>query len=190
MTFRQSPVVPGPNPYSRSTADFSSEPWDTVRSEPEIRAGRTDTKLDPKGRLTLALMEDSKSYDKGRGSAQGILCAPENSVQVLQEERADGWLRPGPLDARIFYSAATPDGTISVIAMRAAMAPKAIHAIRIVRDAPDAGSAEKSTAIARGAEGQKKLSFNCRSSSRQANPHRPRRCRRLCRGRGGRASSA
>jgi len=57
VTFAQSPLVIGYNPSSRFAADLKSKPWYEVLQEPGIRIGRTDPKLDPKGKLTLELLK-------------------------------------------------------------------------------------------------------------------------------------
>lgn len=95
MTFGQSPLVAGWQPYSRSAADFSSEPWDMVLAEPEIRVGRKDTNLYPKGALTLALLEDTKSYYKASGRAQGMLGAPKIRSRCCRKRRWAAERDPG-----------------------------------------------------------------------------------------------
>jgi molybdate/tungstate transport system substrate-binding protein len=61
VSFAQSPVVLGYNSTSRFAADFKSKPWYQVLTKPGIRIGRTDPKLDPKGALTVALMNKAEA---------------------------------------------------------------------------------------------------------------------------------
>jgi molybdate/tungstate transport system substrate-binding protein len=60
VSFAESPLLLGCDPTSRFAADFKTKPWRQALSEPEIRIGRTDPKLDPKGALTLELMKQAR----------------------------------------------------------------------------------------------------------------------------------
>jgi molybdate/tungstate transport system substrate-binding protein len=57
VTFARSPLVIGYNASSRFAAALKTKPWYDVLREPGVRIGRTDPKLDPKGRLTVELLE-------------------------------------------------------------------------------------------------------------------------------------
>jgi molybdate transport repressor ModE-like protein len=57
ITFAKSPLVIGYNPNSKFAADLKTKPWYEVLREPGIRIGRTDPKLDPKGALTVQLLD-------------------------------------------------------------------------------------------------------------------------------------
>jgi len=59
ISFAQSPLVIGYSPSSRFAAEFKTKPWYQVLMEPGVRIGRTDPKLDPKGALTLQLMQQA-----------------------------------------------------------------------------------------------------------------------------------
>ena len=78
VTFAQSPLVIGYNPSSRFAADLKSKPWYEVLQEPGIRIGRTDPKLDPKGKLTLELLEKASAVYKIPDLSKKVLGAPEN----------------------------------------------------------------------------------------------------------------
>ncbi len=104
IAFAQSPLVIGYNPSSRFAADFKTTPWYQALSEPGIRLGRTDPKLDPKGQLTLELMHQAETFYKDPDLAQRVLGAPENPDEVLPEETLVGRLQSGQLDAGFFYS--------------------------------------------------------------------------------------
>ena len=62
VSFAESPLVIGYNASSKFAADFKTKPWYQVLSEPGIKIGRTDAKLDPKGALTLALMKQAETF--------------------------------------------------------------------------------------------------------------------------------
>jgi molybdate/tungstate transport system substrate-binding protein len=157
IAFAQSPLVIGYNASSKFAADFKSKPWYQVLSEPGIRIGRTDPKLDPKGALTLALMKSAETEYKDPGLAQRVLGAPENPAQVLPEETLVGRLQSGQLDAGFFYSTETSDAKIPAIALPPAIAPKAVYTVTILRDAPNAAGADSFVAYLLGSDGRKLL---------------------------------
>lgn len=143
ITFAQSPLVLGYISSSKFAADFKTKPWYQVLGEAGIRIGRTDPKLDPKGKLTLALMEAAAKYYKDPGLSQRVLGAPENPDQVLPEETLVGRLQSGQLDVGFFYSTETSDAKIPAITLPVVLAPKAVYTVTIVRDAPDASAADR-----------------------------------------------
>jgi molybdate/tungstate transport system substrate-binding protein len=135
VTFAQSPLVLGYNPTSRFAADFKSKPWYQVLTEPGIRIGRTDPKLDPKGALTVALMNKADAYYKLSGLAQQVLGAPENPAQVLPEETLVGRLQSGQLDVGFFYSTETASAKIPAVHLPAEITPKAVYTATTLRNA-------------------------------------------------------
>jgi molybdate/tungstate transport system substrate-binding protein len=99
IIFAQSPLAIGYSPASKFAADFKSKPWYQVLQEPGIKVGRTDPKLDPKGALTVKLMDAAETFYKSPGLSKKIIGAPENPAQVLPEETLVGRLQSGQLDA-------------------------------------------------------------------------------------------
>jgi molybdate/tungstate transport system substrate-binding protein len=154
ITFAQSPLVIGYSADSRFAADFKSKPWQEVLTEPGVRIGRTDPKLDPKGALTLALMEEAEAFYKVPGLAQRVLGAAENPAEVLPEETLVGQLQSGQLDAGFFYSTETADAKIPAIALPAAITPKAVYTVTILNGAPNAEGAARFVVFMLGADGQ------------------------------------
>src|SRR5207248_6893245 len=59
ITFARSPLVLGYSPHSSFAAKFRRLPWYRVITEPGIRVGRTDPKLDPKGKLTVQAVDQA-----------------------------------------------------------------------------------------------------------------------------------
>ena len=160
ISFAQSPLVIGYNPSSKFAADFKAKPWYQVLSEPGIRLGRTDPKLDPKGRLTLELMKQAETFYKSPDLSQRVLGAPENPDEVLPEETLVGRLQSGQLDAGFFYSTETSEAKIPAISLPTAITPKAVYTITIVRNAPDPEGAERFVTFLLGADGQKLMRAN------------------------------
>ena len=157
VAFAQSPLVIGYNPSSKFAADFKSKPWYQVLSEPGIKIGRTDPKLDPKGALTLALMKQAETFYKSPDLSQKVLGAPDNPAQVLPEETLVGRLQSGQLDAGFFYSTETADAKIPAIALPPAITPKAVYTVTILRDAPNPSGADQFVAFLLGSDGQNLL---------------------------------
>jgi molybdate transport system substrate-binding protein len=155
LSFAQSPLAIGYNAASKFAADFNSKPWYRVLLEPGIRIGRTDPKLDPKGRLTLVLMQQAESHYKMPGLAEKVLGAPENPKQVLPEETLVGRLQSGEIDAGFFYSTETATAKIPTVKLPAEIAPKAVYTITVLHAAPHPAAAETFIAFLLGPEGRK-----------------------------------
>ncbi len=157
ISFAESPLMIGYNASSRFAADFKTKPWYEVLAEPGIRIGRTDPKLDPKGALTVQLMDAAEKFYHQPGLAQKVLGAPDNSAQVLPEEDLVGRIQSGQLDAGFFYSTESTDAKIPSVVVPAAIAPKAVYTVTILRDAPDASGASRFVAFLLGRQGQQIL---------------------------------
>jgi len=154
VTFAESPLVLGYNAASKFATDFTSKPWYQVLQEPGIRIGRTDPKLDPKGRLTLQLMKQADSAYKDPTLSQQVLGDPENPAQVLPEESLVGRLQSGQLDVGFFYSTETSDAKIPAIQLPPGITPKAVYTVTVLHDAPDAAGATQFVEFLLGRQGQ------------------------------------
>lgn len=99
-TFGTSPLVLAYNPNSSFAADFQTQPWYKVLAEPEIKIGRTDPVLDPKGQLTVAALTQAQTTFND----PNLLSTVEANSQVFPEEELVGRLQSGQLDAGFFYS--------------------------------------------------------------------------------------
>ncbi len=136
VTFAQSPLVIGYNPSSRFAAELKTKPWYEVLREPGLHLGRTDPKLDPKGALTVQLLDHAEQLYHQPGLAADVLGGEENPAQVLPEENLVGRLQSGELDAGFFYSTETADLHIAAIPLPAEVALSAHYTITVLRDAP------------------------------------------------------
>jgi molybdate/tungstate transport system substrate-binding protein len=152
--FAQSPLVIGYNPAGRFAADFKTRPWYQVLMEKGIRIGRTDPKLDPKGALTITLMQRAAAFYKVPGLEQRVLGAPENPAQVLPEETLVGRLQSGQLDAGFFYSTETSAAGIPAIRLPDRITPRAVYTVTIPRDAPDPNGADRFVTYLLGPQGR------------------------------------
>lgn len=155
VTFAESALVIGYDPHSRFAAEFRTRPWYQVVQSRRIRLGRTDPKLDPKGALTLTLMQRAQAYYRIPGLARRVLGAPENPAQVLPEEVLLGRLQSGELDAGFFYSTETSAARIPAVRLPPAIAPKALYTIAVLRDAPHPEGAEAFIAFLLGPPGRR-----------------------------------
>jgi molybdate/tungstate transport system substrate-binding protein len=141
VTFAQSPLVIGYNPSSRFAADLRSKPWYEVLQEPGIRIGRTDPKLDPKGKLTLELLTKASAVTKIPDLSKTVLGDPENPAQVLPEESLVGRLQSGQIDVGFFYSTETTDLKIPAITLPPETALSARYTATVLNGAPNAAGA-------------------------------------------------
>jgi molybdate/tungstate transport system substrate-binding protein len=135
VQFAASPLLIGYNPRSRFAHDLQSKRWDEVLQSPGIRIGRTDPKLDPKGALTVALVEHAQSLYHSPQLLQKVLGSAENAQQVLPEETLLGRLQSGQLDAGFFYSTETHEARIPTVPLPAELAAQADYTITILGDA-------------------------------------------------------
>jgi molybdate/tungstate transport system substrate-binding protein len=154
ITFAQSAVVIGYNPSSRFAADLKTKPWYEVLQEPGIRIGRTDPKLDPKGALTVQLMNHAEQVYKLPGLTQKVLGDLENPAQVRPEENLVGRLQSGQIDAGFFYSTETHDMKIESIPLPPDVALSAHYTVTILRDAANPSAAARFVAFFLGPQGQ------------------------------------
>jgi molybdate/tungstate transport system substrate-binding protein len=109
ILFAESPLVIGYNTSSAFAAAFKTKHWYEVLSQPGIKIGRTDPKLDPKGAFTVELLQRAEAFYNKPGLSQSIIGAPDNPAQVLPEEVLVGRFQSGELDAAFFYSTEAAD---------------------------------------------------------------------------------
>lgn len=112
-TFAKAPLLLGYNPKSKFAADLKSKPWNQVITSTGIRVGRTDPKLDPKGKLTQKAFE---TYAKDSNDA-GFVAKADTSVAVFPEETLVGRLQSGQLDAGFFYANEATEQKIPTVAL-------------------------------------------------------------------------
>ncbi len=143
ITFAQSPLVIGYNPNSRFAADLKTKPWYEVLREPGIKIGRTDPKLDPKGALTVQLLDKAEQIYHQPGLAQAVLGGADNPDQVRPEENLVGRLQSGQMDVGFFYSTETADLHIPSISLPPEVALNAVYTVTVLDDAADPVGAAK-----------------------------------------------
>jgi len=159
-TFGESPLLIAYNPRSRFVPDLESKRWDLVLEEPGIRIGRTDPKLDPKGALTLDLMNRAAAAYHEPDLVARALGAPDNPEQVFPEEALIGRLQSGQLDVGFFYSTEAVTMKLRSIRLPPDLAPKATYTVTIPANADNAAGATRFVAFLLGPDGRALLQKN------------------------------
>jgi molybdate/tungstate transport system substrate-binding protein len=154
VDFAQSPLVIGYNPSGKFAADLKSRPWYAVMQEAGIKIGRTDPKLDPKGALTIQLLDHAEQVYNQPGLAQKILGAPDNLAQVSLEETLVGRLQSGQLDVGFFYSTETSDLKIPSISLPPEVSLSAHYTATVLRNAASPAGATRFVGFLLGAQGR------------------------------------
>jgi molybdate/tungstate transport system substrate-binding protein len=122
---------------------------------PGIKIGRTDPKLDPKGKFAIQLLDHAEQVYKLPGLAKKVLGSPDNPDQVRPEENLVGRLQSGQIDVGFFYSTETLDLRIPSIPLPPEVALSADYTATILRDAPNPAGAARFVAFLLGPEGRK-----------------------------------
>lgn len=151
-TFATSSLLVGFNPHSGFASQFRSKPWYRVITEPGIRVGRTDPKLDPKGKLTVKAIDEAATRLSDPGLRSALPRFP-----VFPEEDLVGRLEAGQLDAGFFYSveaSAQHIPTVSIAPITAA----ATYTVTIPAGARDIAGARAFVAFLLGPAGRRMLS--------------------------------
>jgi molybdate/tungstate transport system substrate-binding protein len=110
-TFMASPLELAYNPRSSFGAELRrGVPWYQVLTQPGIRVGRTDPKLDPKGVLTSEAVDNAarKLHDPALASAL-------SSFEVFPETALVGRLQAGQLDAGFFHAVEAKTARLSTV---------------------------------------------------------------------------
>lgn len=154
VSFAESPLVIGYNPESPLAAALKTRPWYEVLQQPGIRIGRTDPRLDPKGKLTMDLLARAAQVYTLPDLSRTVLGAPDNPAQVLPEENLVGRLQSGQLDIGFFYSTETHDLGIPAIALPPETALSAHYTATVLRDAPNPEGAAGFVAFLLGPQGR------------------------------------
>lgn len=128
-TFATAPLVLGYNPKSRFAAQLKSKPWQQVIDQPGFRLGRTDPKLDPKGRLTAQAL-----------TKVGLGKLADTDAGVFPEETLLGRLQAGQLDAGFFYTSEATEAKVPTVSL-APVALAATYTVTVLNRAPQPAAA-------------------------------------------------
>lgn len=108
MKFGSAEMVIAYYPNSRFFNDLEKAragevPWYEVLSKPDLRFGRTDPELDPKGYYMIITAELANMYYNDSGIKQRVLGNDRNPEQIFPEEILKTILEQGQLDAVAAY---------------------------------------------------------------------------------------
>jgi molybdate/tungstate transport system substrate-binding protein len=157
INFAESPLLLGYNPRSHFAKDLKSKRWDQVLQEKEIRIGRSDPTLDPKGALTVELMTRAAEAYKEPDLVTRILGPLDNPEQTFPEETLVGRLQSGQLDVGFFYSTETVTLKIPTIKLPPELAPKARYTITVLNNAENPPGAGRFVSFLLGPHGRSLL---------------------------------
>ena len=157
VPFAEAHLVIGYSSRSRFAPQWKSTPWYRIMAQPGFRLGRTDPKLDPKGALTIQFLHAAARYYHRPGLTRQLLGPRENPSQVFAEETLVGRLQAGQLDGGFFYSNEAVQAHIPFVTPPAAIDPKAVFTVTIVRGAPDPGGALAFVRFLLGSQGRSLL---------------------------------
>lgn len=153
-TFAKAPLVLGYNPKSRFAKLFSSEPWYQVLTAPGLLLGRTDPTLDPKGVLTIQVVQKEAALLDEPGLTNQILGSAENPAQIFPEQELVGRLLAGQLDVGFFYQNEAIQAKIPYIRLPSSVDLAALYTVTELRGAPDPTAAAAFIAFLYSARGQ------------------------------------
>lgn len=151
ITFARSPLVLGYNPHSSFASQFRTKPWYRVITQPGIRVGRTDPKLDPKGKLTVKAVDQAAAMLHTPALVRAL-----NGFAVFPEETLVGRLEAGQLDAGFFYSVEARDAHIPTVELTPVSAT-ATYTVTVLARASNAGGAAAFVRFLLGPVGQATL---------------------------------
>ncbi len=136
-TFATTPLVLGYDPSSKFGKELAAgKPWYEVLTEPGIRVGRTDPKLDPKGVLTVHAVQSA-----ARVLADPALAKKLASFPVFPETALVGRLQSGQLDAGFFYAIEASVAHIHTVSLAPASG-SAAYTVTILNHARQQAGAE------------------------------------------------
>jgi len=151
--FATSPVVLGYNPNSKFAQDLKTMPWYEVLAQPGILVGRTDPATDPKGALTVTILNDAaKTYNQPALSKLAT-----DSSTVYPENTLVGRLQAGQLDVGFFYGVEAAAGNIATVPLTGVPTQEAKYTITVLNNAPHMDGANAFVQYLLGPEGSAAL---------------------------------
>jgi molybdate/tungstate transport system substrate-binding protein len=145
VTFAESPLVLGISPSSRFAGDVKGKPWNEVLTLPGMRIGRTNPAKDPKGALTVELLNKAVKPEL----TKSIL----DHSSVFPEEALVKKMQTGELDVGFFYSVETTDAGLTAIDLPPGLTPKAVYTVTIPQNAANPKGAEQFVSFLLGSKG-------------------------------------
>jgi molybdate/tungstate transport system substrate-binding protein len=134
--FATTSLVLGYNPHSSFAARLKQGPWYKVITAPGFRLGFTDPKLDPKGALTVAALDQAAAtyHDPALKALAGA------TSDVFPEETLVGRLQAGQLDAGFFYTVEASAARIPTVSL-GAVHESGAYTVTVLHGAPHSAAA-------------------------------------------------
>jgi molybdate/tungstate transport system substrate-binding protein len=151
--FGTSPVVLGYNPNSKFAQDLKTMPWYEVLAQPGILVGRTDPATDPKGALTVTILNDAATtYNKPQ-----LAKIATDASTVFPENTLVGRLQAGQLDVGFFYGVEAAAANIATVPLTGVPAQEAKYTVTVLNNAPHMAGANAFVEYLLGPEGSAAL---------------------------------
>uniref|UniRef100_M4BSE5 Uncharacterized protein n=1 Tax=Hyaloperonospora arabidopsidis (strain Emoy2) TaxID=559515 RepID=M4BSE5_HYAAE len=78
--------------------------YEALQQTPNMKIGRTDPEVDPKGYRTVMMLELAEQYYNASGLGMDILGSATNRAQIFSEEHLETYVMSGDLDVGFFYA--------------------------------------------------------------------------------------
>ena len=154
--FGTSPVLLGYNPNSKFAQDLKTMPWYDVLAQPGILVGRTDPATDPKGALTVTILNDAATtYNKpelAKIATDANTVFPENTLVAR--------LQSGQLDVGFFYGVEAAAANLETIPLTGVPTQEAKYTVTVLNNAPHMAGANAFVEYLLGPEGSAGMTEN------------------------------
>jgi molybdate/tungstate transport system substrate-binding protein len=162
--FARTSLVLGYNPHSSFASRIKQGPWYEIIATPGLRLGFTDPKLDPKGVLVVAALNQAAAEHHEPALKQ----IAANQSDLFPEEELVGRIQAGQLDAGFFYTVEASAAKIPTVSL-APVKESAEYTITVLNHAPNRAGGAAFVRFLLGAQGQALLkSAGLETTSRPA----------------------
>jgi molybdate/tungstate transport system substrate-binding protein len=150
--FATTKLVLGYNTSSSYAKALRTQPWYRVIAQPGLRLGFTDPKLDPKGVLAVAALEQAATTFH----EPALKRIATDQSDLFPEQDLVGRLQAGQLDAGFFYTVEAKAAHIPTVSISPAD-ENATYTITVLHHAPNAKGAEAFVKFLLSSQGQSLL---------------------------------
>lgn len=137
VTFATTTLVLGYEPKDKYASTIKTKPWWEVITEPGFRVGRTNPVTDPKGRLTVAALDEAAKQH--HDAALSAIVAKKTTI--FTETTLVGRLQAGQVDAGFFYAVEASAAHFPTVPLTG-ITEKAGYTLTVVAKAPHAAAAD------------------------------------------------
>jgi molybdate/tungstate transport system substrate-binding protein len=152
VQFASAPLVLGYERHGRFAAALGTVSWERAVTRSGFLVGRTDPVLDPKGKLTVQVLQRAAQIDRDP-SLLGLLQSANN---VFPEETLLGRLEAGQLDAGFFYANEAKEAGLATVGL-SPVSLSASYTITILEHAPHHAAAMSFVSYLLGRSGRRLL---------------------------------